>query len=87
MSGLGGDLALGGGLVLFVATVGYAVVSTDTLKRQPAAVPGTGISYAPYVFIDRETGCEYLSTHTSTGLAPRLAADGSTHKGCRGSAR
>ena len=53
----------------------------------PAAVPGSGVSYAPYVFLDNETGCQYLSTHTSTGMVPRIAADGRTHLGCKGPAR
>ncbi|GGX99006.1 hypothetical protein GCM10007386_32410 [Pseudoduganella dura] len=54
---------------------------------QPAPAPGAGFGYAPYVYIDSETGCEYLSTHTSTGLVPRMAADGLTHKGCKEATR
>lgn len=51
----------------------------------PAAAPGTGIAYAPFVFLDNDTGCQYLSTHNSTALAPRIGTDGKTHMGCKGS--
>ena len=65
----------------------YLAFSTPD-KPQPAPAPyptpGSGPAYAPYVFADGDTGCQYLSTHTSTGLAPRIAADGKTHMGCKG---
>ena len=53
----------------------------------PAPTSNAGIAYAPFVFLDTVTGCQYLSTHMSTGLVPRIAADGETHMGCKGVAR
>lgn len=57
--------------------------SASTAPQAPKPMPGASIAFAPYVFIDQTTGCQYLSTHTSTGLAPRIAADGKTHMGCK----
>jgi hypothetical protein len=53
----------------------------------PAPTPGAGIAYVPYVFADQDTGCQYLSTYTSSGLVPRITADGKRHMGCKGDAR
>lgn len=39
-----------------------------------------------YRYIDSETGCQYLSVYKSP-LTPRIAADGRSHMGCKGSAR
>lgn len=75
-------------VILFVAYVAATSISSEPPPAAPpAAAPGSGIAYAPYVFLDQVTGCEYLSTHTSTGLVPRVAADGKTHMGCKGGAR
>lgn len=46
--------------------------------------PGASIAYQPFVYMDRVTGCQYLSTHLSAGLVPRIAADGKTQMGCKG---
>jgi len=73
-------------MMLFAAY--YAALSTlpgsVPAAETPAPAPGTGLAYVPYVFADQDTGCQYLSTHTSTGLVPRIAADGKTHLGCKG---
>lgn len=37
----------------------------------------------PWMYKDRATGCEYLSTRSEAGLWPRIAADGKTHMGCK----
>jgi len=75
------------GLVAIILLSGVLVAFTPRdaeAPQQPAPAPGAGIAYAPYVFADHDTGCQYLSTHNSTGLAPRIAADGKTHMGCKG---
>lgn len=36
----------------------------------------------PTLYIDRETGCEYLSTINVYHLTPRIAKDGKSHMGC-----
>lgn len=40
------------------------------------------------LWIDSATGCEYLVplgySVTDSGITPRVAADGKTHRGCRG---
>ena len=62
----------------------YMLVQPAPAPAAPLApTPGAVIAYTPYVLIDRDTGCQYLSTHKSTGLAPRIAADGKTHLGCK----
>lgn len=38
----------------------------------------------PHVLIDHGTGCEYLAPPGSSGMVPRIAADGKTHMGCKG---
>lgn len=55
-----------------------------TPEVPPAPVPGATVAYRPFVFIDDVAGCQYLSTHNSTGLAPRIAPDGKSHMGCKG---
>jgi hypothetical protein len=43
----------------------------------------TGCSPSPYT--DPATGCEYLTKiGTNADIAPRIAVDGRTHRGCRG---
>lgn len=37
----------------------------------------------PSLYLDRATGCEYLSSG-GRGITPRIAADGKTHLGCNG---
>lgn len=37
----------------------------------------------PHVLVDHGTGCEYLAPPGSNGIAPRIAADGKTHMGCK----
>lgn len=67
--------------------LGYLAVTTPDKPQSPpppAPAPGAGIAYAPFVFVDGDTGCQYLSTHMSAGLVPRIAADGRTHIGCKG---
>lgn len=73
-------LLIGAGAVV-VAALAY---TPDHADPPPAPVPGANMAYAPYVFIDDATGCHYLATHNSAGLAPRIAADGRTHMGCNG---
>lgn len=73
-------------VLFFVGAVSYALKPADVLQamKPPMPTPGANVAYAPFVFIDDTTGCNYLSTHSSTGLAPRIAADGKTHMGCKG---
>lgn len=66
---------------LVVITLVFTPASVDPA---PAPVPGTNVAYVPFLFIDQVTGCHYLSTHNSAGLAPRIAPDGRTHMGCSG---
>ena len=37
----------------------------------------------PHLLVDHETGCEYLSSPSGSGMVPRIAADGKTHMGCK----
>lgn len=37
----------------------------------------------PHLLTDHETGCQYLSSPGSSGIVPRIAADGKTHMGCK----
>jgi hypothetical protein len=67
--------------------IGYLAFRPDPPAPLPAPTSNAGIAYAPYVFLDTVTGCQYLSTHMSTSLVPRVAADGMTHMGCTGGAR
>lgn len=69
-------------IILMIGVVTAFMPRNAEAPPQPAPAPGAGIAYAPYVFADHDTGCQYLSTHTSAGLAPRIAADGKTHMGC-----
>lgn len=39
--------------------------------------------YVVHAFTDRATGCEYL-LYERGGIAPRVAADGKSHMGCKG---
>lgn len=73
------------GCVVAVLLAIYAA-NPQTPSPQPAPIPGSGMAYAPYVFQDADTGCQYLSTHMSAGLVPRIAANGRTHMGCKGGA-
>ena len=86
MSGIStGTAAMVGGVVfLIILALNMPPDQPPAAEPQPAATPGSGIRYAPFVFIDTDTGCEYLSTHTSTGMVPRVSADGMTQKGCTG---
>lgn len=69
--------------IILLSSVLVAFTPRDAeTPQQPAPAPEAGIAYAPYVFADHDTGCQYLSTHNSAGLAPRIAADGKTHMGC-----
>jgi hypothetical protein len=38
----------------------------------------------PHLLVDHQTGCEYLSAPGSSGIVPRVGADGKTHMGCKG---
>lgn len=44
----------------------------------------TDDSLDPWLYKDRVTGCEYITTRNEHGLSPRIAADGKTHMGCKG---
>ena len=79
-------VVVGAVALMFVATT-YPTDDSQPAPAPPAPVPGAGIAYAPYVVQDSDTGCQYLSTHLSTGLVPRIAADGKTHMGCKGAAQ
>jgi hypothetical protein len=40
------------------------------------------------VYTDDDSGCQYLGQRsTSAGITPRIAADGKTQMGCRGTSR
>ena len=73
-------LLIGAGALVVVALA----YTPDHAAPAPAPVPGTNVAYVPFLFIDQVTGCHYLSTHNSAGLAPRIAPDGNTHMGCNG---
>lgn len=77
-------MAIGGVLILAAAL--YDKYNEPEPPAPPVANPGSGAMFEPFVFFDKETGCEYLSTHLSSSLTPRLAADGKTQKGCRAAA-
>lgn len=82
-----GTLMLPAGLLLMGVALWPMWISPQPVPSPappPAPAPGSGIAYTPFVFQDADTGCEYLSTHTSAGLAPRVAVDGKTHMGCKG---
>lgn len=75
--------------LLIIAALSVLVVTLmpreeSTQPSPPAPLPGASTAYQPFVFADQTTGCQYLSTHTSTGLTPRIAVDGKTHMGCKG---
>ena len=81
-----GSIVMAAGIALMVIAMTHTP-DAPPAAQQPAPVSGVGIAYAPYIFADYDTGCQYLSTHTSTGLAPRIAADGKTHMGCKGTVK
>ncbi|NHZ98062.1 hypothetical protein [Massilia sp. CCM 8734] len=74
------------GVVLMISLL-FALPSTPTptpaTPESPPPTPTSNLRYEPLVFLDQITGCEYLSTHTSATLVPRVAADGKTHMGCK----
>jgi hypothetical protein len=37
-----------------------------------------------YLYVDPDTGCNYLTKGWYSSLTPRIAADGKTHMGCKG---
>lgn len=59
-------------LIALVALSGCTKDDTDP----PNGISGLGL------YTDNATGCQYLSRDRS--LAPRIAADGKTHMGCKG---
>ena len=69
--------------VTLAAALYLASQKSEAPPAEPAPTPGASVRYSPYVFLDDATGCQYLSTHTSAALTPRIAADGKTHMGCR----
>jgi hypothetical protein len=73
-----------GAVLVFVAAYLAGAKNDGTPQSAPAPIPGAATRYLPYVFLDDATGCQYLSTHTSAPLTPRIAADGKTHMGCKG---
>lgn len=80
---MSGNWALAGGWAAIIAMIGVMVLyEPPAPPPPPVATPESGQAFAPFVFIDSATGCEYLSTHLNSALTPRLAADGKTHKGC-----
>lgn len=77
---------LGAAAMMFMMGLWYVASPPATeVPPAPAPTPGANIAYVPYVYMDQVTGCQYLSTHTSTGLVARIAGDGKTHMGCKGS--
>lgn len=50
----------------------------------PRAGDTTSDPYDPVLYVDRVTGCNYLSTGETKSLTPRIAADGQSHMGCKG---
>jgi len=79
-----GSIMVVAGVALLLIALTHAPAVLPPEPGPPPATPGVGIAYAPYVFHDSDTGCQYLSTHLSTRLVPRIAADGKTHTGCKG---
>lgn len=78
---------LGLSVAAIFAAVALMTVAFPDFGRPPAeppapATPTSDVRYVPMVFLDQVTGCQYLSTHTSDALVPRIAADGRTHMGC-----
>lgn len=73
-------LLIGAGALVLIALA----YTPNPAEPAPAPVPGASLAYVPFLFIDQVTGCHYLSTHNSAGLAPRIASDGHTHMGCNG---
>lgn len=70
-------------LMLWMALLGGCNEAPAPPSSEVRPIPGTGIGFAPFVWMDTATGCEYLSTNTSAALTPRIAADGKTHMGCK----
>jgi hypothetical protein len=52
-------------------------------KPAPVASFAQGSQYRLDVAIDPDTGCQYLQQDYK-GITPRIAADGKTHMGCKG---
>lgn len=55
-------------------------------KRQEAQAAEVENNYiAPQIYLDYETGCQYVSPG-GRAIYPRIAADGRTHMGCKATA-
>lgn len=48
----------------------------DPRKEVRTTNLGAASSYDPVLYIDRDTGCHYLSTGNINSLTPRMGADG-----------
>jgi len=71
-------------LIVVVAVMACTGCAKRELSPDAALKPGTPLE----VTIDGPTGCEYLkSAYTDKVLIPRIAADGRTHKGCKGAVK
>lgn len=64
---------------LLIAALAGCMKRTEDAEGKPI-----GELYDPIAYSDRATGCQYLSTGQAKALTPRIAADGSSHMGCKG---
>lgn len=78
-------------LILLIALTGCAKAGYSE-RSEPVSVFASGTEpqlrvRAMQMWIDSTTGCEYLVPFgyavTDSGITPRVAADGKTHRGCR----
>ncbi|MCY0913235.1 hypothetical protein [Massilia antarctica] len=82
-----GNAALAFGVISMIFSLSYVLAPTTApapISEPTPPTPTSNLRYEPLVFLDQITGCQYLSTHTSATLVPRMAADGKTHMGCNG---
>lgn len=71
------------GFFIVMLVLSFALSACGPTTSAPAEGEKAIAALDPWLYKDRATGCEYLSTRPEHGLAPRIAADGKTHMGCR----
>lgn len=62
--------------VVLAVVVAFSLALLTGCDFHQAARPGTGAAYRVVVYVDSDTGCEYLSTGQVTALTPRLNREG-----------